>query len=77
MTKEEIDMAALEAFPVHMMYGGGQPAYDDNEKERRAFIYGFNFRQWLEDATMTHPDIPLRIKYRMFFNQKNQKPFGV
>jgi hypothetical protein len=70
MIKQEINAAALEAFPVNMMYGGGQPATDTNNELRVAFIKGFEFRQWLNDVSMTGPEVPLHIKYRMFYNQK-------
>lgn len=72
LSKEEIEAAALEAYPVDMFYGGNQPSYDQNLYNRIAFKKGFEFRQWLIDATMTQTDIPLHIKYRMFKNQRQR-----
>jgi hypothetical protein len=73
MTKEEIYQAALEAFPIKIMYGGGRPSYDDNEEKRKAFIKGFEFRQWLHDCSFSNPYVPLHIKFRIFVNQMKAK----
>lgn len=66
MTREEIEQTALEAYPVQMMYGGDEPGYDANLKERIAFIHALCFAESLASTSFSHGDIPLHIKYKMY-----------
>lgn len=43
---------------------------DENSLQGKAAI---EFYRWMEMSSMSHPHIPLEIKYRMFADQKNAK----
>jgi hypothetical protein len=74
-TEQEIKELAEKAFPInHGPWQAGSPAYDSNENERKAFVAGFKFRQWIEDVTFAHDTpIPLHIRYKMYLNQQMAK----
>jgi hypothetical protein len=72
MTKEEIKQTGHEAYPVRMASVDGK-SFDLNEAARKAFLRGIEFREWLDKTSMSHADVPVFIKYRMFKNQRGYK----
>lgn len=45
--------------------------FDDDDL--RAFVDGFEFCQWCNEVSMTGPEVPLHIKYKMFYDQQQAK----
>jgi len=61
------EIAVKEGAPYHETSHAREVAFKNGWDE------GFVFRNWLAVTSMSHPDIPIHIKYRMFKNQEARK----
>ena len=79
ITNEEIIKLSEAASLLYAKTGGRSSHYNsklDNDCERDwysiffdGFYEGMRFSDWLRNTSMSHPDIPIHIKHKMFKDQ--------